>query len=161
PQVVINLGCRRNRRARIPGRILLLNGDGWSDAVNYVRIRLLYSLQELPCICRERFNIAALALGIDSVEGKGRLARPRNPGHHRQSVMGNLEVDVLQIVDAGAAYNDGFSGHLPGSPQRDRGAPSSWFGSTAESFYYKAGRRANEAPDLHARPRAILIRVYV
>jgi hypothetical protein len=59
--------------------------------------------------------------------------------------VGNLEIDVLQVVDARAANNDGFAGHL--RVHRSRRSkmgnsrlglvPTSVVGGTAEAFYYK------------------------
>jgi hypothetical protein len=56
--------------------------------------------------------------------------------------VGNLKIDVLEIVDAGSANDDCFRGHEQGPPHpcRDR---TEWFRSGAESFYYKF--RSNSA----------------
>ena len=54
---------------------LLLDGDGGRQAVDLVDVRLLHHLEELARIGREALDIAALALGIDGVEGERGLAR--------------------------------------------------------------------------------------
>ena len=76
PQVVVNLGGGADRRARIANAVLLANRDGRGDAVDRVDIRLLHPLEELPGVGGQRFDVAALSLGVDGVEGERRLARP-------------------------------------------------------------------------------------
>jgi hypothetical protein len=86
--------------------------------VDYIDIGLLDALQELAGIRRERLDVAPLAFGINGVEGERRLARTRNPGHHRQLVVRNFEVDVLQVMDACSAYDDALVRHCPGLRHR-------------------------------------------
>ena len=81
------------------------------DAVDVVDVRLLDALQELPRIGGERLDIASLALGVNGVKGKGRLARSRHAGNHREGVVGDLKIDVFQVMDACAANNNAFRRH--------------------------------------------------
>ncbi|HEX8929907.1 MAG TPA: hypothetical protein VGA45_13390, partial [Actinomycetota bacterium] len=55
-------------------------------------------------------DVAALALGVDGVEGKRRLARSRQPGEDDQRVPGEVEMDVLQVVFAGASDDEAIGG---------------------------------------------------
>ncbi len=112
-QVVVDLGGGGDGRARIAGGVLLPDGDCRRDAVDHVDVGLLDALQELARVGRQRLDVAALALGVDGVERERRLARPRDAGHHRQRVVRNLEVDVLQVVDARSAYDDAVVRHGP------------------------------------------------
>ena len=105
-QVVVDLGDRADGRARVAAGGLLLDGDGRRQAVDLVDVRLLHHLEELAGIGRQALDVAALALGIDGVEGERRLARARQAGHHDQLVARQVEVDVLEIVLAGAADGD-------------------------------------------------------
>ncbi len=102
-QIVVDLGDGADRRARIARGRLLLDGDGGRQALDMVDIGLLHQFEELPGIGRQRFDIAALALGIDRVEGEAGLARTRKPGQHRQRIARNLDIDILEVVLAGAA----------------------------------------------------------
>ena len=68
-----------------------------------IHIRLLHQLQELAGIGRQRFHIAALALGINGVERQRRLARARQAGQNSQGVARDLDIDILEIVLARAA----------------------------------------------------------
>ncbi len=61
--------CRR--RARVFRGGLLLEGDRGRQAVDAVDVGFAHQLQELAGIGRERFDVAALALGIDRVERQG------------------------------------------------------------------------------------------
>ena len=98
PHVVVDLGDRADRRARIAAGRLLLDGDGRRQAVDLVDVRLLHHLQELAGIGRQALDIAALALGIDGVEGERRLAGARQAGEHDQPVARQVEVDILEVV---------------------------------------------------------------
>jgi hypothetical protein len=105
-QVIVDLGDRTHGGTRIVRGRLLLDGDGRTEAFDQVDIRLFHQLQELPGIGRERFDIAPLALGVERIEGQGRLARAGQTGDHRQLVVRQIEADILQIVGAGAANAD-------------------------------------------------------
>ena len=56
---------------------LLLDGDGGREAFDHVDVGALHLVEELAGVGRERFDVTALALGIDGVEGEGGLARSR------------------------------------------------------------------------------------
>ena len=106
PHVVVDLGDGADGRTRVARGGLLLDRDGRGEAVDLVDVRLLHHLQELAGVGGERFHVAALALGIDRVEGERGFARARKPGEHHQLVARDFEIDVLEIVFAGAADRD-------------------------------------------------------
>ena len=103
PHVVVDFGDGADRRARIARGGFLLDGNGRRQAVDLVDVRLLHHFQELPRVSRQALDIAALALGIDGVEGERGFARAGQSGEHDKPVAGNVEVDVLEIVLARAA----------------------------------------------------------
>jgi hypothetical protein len=83
------------------------------EALDHVHIGLVHQLQELPRVGAQALHIAALALGIQRVEGQAGLARARQPGDHHQLVARDVEVDVLQVVGArpaGVAVSCGGDG---------------------------------------------------
>ena len=88
-----------------PGR-LLLDRDRRRQPLDQVDVRLLHLLEELPRVGGQRLDVAALAFGVDRVEGERRLARARQAGDDDQLVARDVDVDVLEVVDAGAAYRD-------------------------------------------------------
>ncbi len=108
PHIVVDLGDGADGRARIAARRLLLDRDRWREAVDLVDIRLLHHLEELAGIGREALDIAALAFGIDRVEGERGFARAGKSGEDDQPVARQFERDVLQIVLARALNRDDF-----------------------------------------------------
>ena len=109
-QVVVDLGDGADRRARVVAGGLLLDGDGRRETLDEVDIRLLHQLQELPRVGREGLHVAALAFGVERVEGQRGLAGTGQAGDHRQSVARQVEVQVLQVVRPRAADADFFHG---------------------------------------------------
>ena len=105
-EVVVNLRDRADGRARVVARRLLVDRDGRREAVNLVDIRLVHLAEELARVRRERLDIAALALGVDRIEGQGRLARAREARDDDELVARDVNVDVLEVVGSGAPYLD-------------------------------------------------------
>ena len=118
-QVIVDFSGRGDGGAWVARLVLLLDGDGRGEAVHVVDIRLLDALQELPRVGGQAFHVAALAFGVDGIERQRRLARARNAAHHRQRVVRDVDVDVLEIVRARAANDDVVvSGDVPWSHYR-------------------------------------------
>ena len=61
-------------------------------------VRLLHHLQELARIGGERLDIAALAFGIDGVEGEAGFARAGQAGDDHQRVAWQIDIDALEIM---------------------------------------------------------------
>ena len=76
------------------------------EAVDVVDVRFLHLLDELPGVGRHAVEEAALAFGEEDVEGEGRLAGAAEAGDDDELVAGDVEVDVLQVVLAGAGDAD-------------------------------------------------------
>ena len=106
PQIVVNFGGRADGRSGIPDAVFLTDGDRRADAFDAIDIGLLHPLEELPRVRGERADVAALALGVDGVEGERRLARAADAGHDNQLAQRKRQVDVLQVVRARAADDD-------------------------------------------------------
>ena len=104
--VVVDFGHRADGRARVLRRRLLLDGDRRRQAVDLVDVRLLHHLEELARVGRERLDVAALAFGVDRVEGERRLAGARQAGEDDQLVARDRQVDVLEIVLARPMHRD-------------------------------------------------------
>ena len=101
--IVVDLGDGADGRARIAAGGFLLDGDGRREALDMIHVRFLHHLQELSGVGGKRLHIAALALGVDGVEGERRLSRPRQAGDDDQLLARQLKVDALEIVLARAA----------------------------------------------------------
>ena len=105
-QVVVDLGHRADRRARVARGRLLVDRDRRREAFDRVDVGLLHQAEELARVGRERLDVAPLPLGVDRVEGEARLARAGEPGDHDQRVSRQLDVDVLEVVLTGAGDDD-------------------------------------------------------
>ena len=125
PHVVVDLGDRADRRARVADAVLLADGDRRADAVDRVDVGLLHPLEELARVGRQRLDVAALPFGVDRVEGERRLARAADAGDDDQPAGGQRDVDVLQVVRAralddqvGRGRRGSGSGHVVGEGTR-------------------------------------------
>ncbi len=108
PQVIVNFRRRCHVRTRIARGIFLANGYCGRDPGDFVHVRFFHALQKLAGIRGQRFHVAALALRINGVERKRRFSRAADAGNHGNGVMRNLDTDIFQVVDTGAADADGF-----------------------------------------------------
>jgi hypothetical protein len=109
-QVVVDLRDGANRRARVVRGGLLLDRDGRRQALDEVDVGLLHQLQELPGVRGQRLDVAALALGVERVEGERALARAGQARDHDQPVARQVEIEVLEVVRACAADADEIHG---------------------------------------------------
>ena len=117
PQVVVDLGDGADGRARVARGGLLVDRDGRGEPLDEVHVRLVHLAEELARVGRERFDVAAVALGVDRVESEGGLARSRQPGEDDQAVSRQIEGDVLEVVLAGTP-DDQPLGHHWRIPER-------------------------------------------
>ena len=97
-QKVVDLRHRAHGGTGIARGALLFQRDGRGKALDLLHVRLVHLGQELPGIGRKGFHIAALALGIDDIEGQGGLAGTGGPADHHQLVAGDVQADVLEVV---------------------------------------------------------------
>jgi hypothetical protein len=67
---------------------------------------LLHTLQELARVGGEGLDVAPLPLGVDRVEGEGRLARAGGPRDDGERPPRDLEIEALEIVLPRAADDD-------------------------------------------------------
>ena len=109
-EVVVDLGGGGDGGAGIARLIFLLDGDGGGEAVHVVDIGLFDALQELAGVGGERFDVAALAFGVDGVEGEGRFAGAGDAADDGERVVGDVDVDGFEVVGARAADDDGVVG---------------------------------------------------
>src|SRR5215208_2352759 len=105
-QVVVNLGDRTDGRTRVVTGALLVDRDGRRQAGDVLDVGLVHLPQELARITGQTLDIAPLALGINRVEGKRRLAATRQTSDDHQSIAGKRQVYVFEIVLASAADLD-------------------------------------------------------
>ncbi len=90
----------------------LLDGNGRGEAFDGVDIGPLDLVEELARVGRKGFDVAALAFGVDGVEGEGGLPGSGEAGDHGKGIPRDLDADVAQIMLAGAPHRDVSDGHV-------------------------------------------------
>ena len=105
-QEVVGLRQRRDGGAPPGGADALLDRHRRCEAADHVDIGPFHDLHVLADVGRQALEVAPLALREQDVEGQGGLARPGDARQHDQLVVGQRNVDVLQVVLAGAADLD-------------------------------------------------------
>ena len=115
PQIVVHLGDRADRRARIPRDSALIDRNRRRQPFDMVRIRLLQLTQELSRVRRKRLDVATLAFGEQRVERQAGFSRTGYPGDHHEAIARNVHIDAPQIVHPRAphAYVRGLGRWLP------------------------------------------------
>ena len=106
-EMVVQLGHRADRRARGTHRIGLIDRDRRRNAGDRIDLRLVHAVEKLPRVGTESLDVAALALGVERVEDQRRFPRARDAGDDDQLVERDLEREVLEVVLARAADDDG------------------------------------------------------
>ena len=107
-QIVVHLRHGADSRARVARGRFLLDRDGRRQPANGVVLRLVHLPQKLPCVAGQALDVTALPLGVDGVERERRLTAARHARDHHQALLGDREGDVLEIVLARTAHDDGF-----------------------------------------------------
>jgi len=69
-------------------------------------IRLLHHLQKLARISGERFDVAALPLGINGIESEAGLAGAGQARNDDELVARQVDIDALEIMVARTAHLD-------------------------------------------------------
>ena len=90
-------------------RGFLLDRNGGGKPFNRIDIGFPHLLQKLTGVGRQGFDVPALSLRVDGVEGERRFAGTAQASDDNQLVAGDLDVDVLEIVFARALDDDGVS----------------------------------------------------
>src|SRR4029077_20395573 len=82
---------------------LLFNGDCGRDAADVVNARLIHSIEELPHVWAERFDVTSLAFSVNRLECQTRFAAAARACNDGQFSQRKIDVDSFEIVLAGAA----------------------------------------------------------
>ncbi len=111
-EVVVELRHRAHRRARGAHRVGLVDRNRRWHAFDAVHRRAVHAVEELAGVSREGLHVPALPLGVERVEHQRGLARAAGAGHHGELTGADVQVEVLEVVLAGAA--DADVGHAGG-----------------------------------------------
>ena len=105
-QIIIDLRHRPDSGTRRLDRVRLLNSDRRWDSTDVVHPRLIHAVEELPHVRAERLNVAPLAFRINCLESETRFAAATRACDNRQLPQRKINVDILEIVLAGATNFD-------------------------------------------------------
>src|SRR5262249_30257763 len=154
-QVVVDLRDGADRGPRIVSGGFLLDGNRRRQPFDRVDVGLFHQPEKLSCICGQRFDVTALALGVDRVERQRGLAGSRKPGDDRQLIARDSDVDVAEVVLSCTAYDQRVFCHsqrkLRIGPVRDKALYSvhATYRCHRRAHHRRVRRRSREA-----RPRA-------
>ena len=105
-QIVVNFGDGSDGGTRAAVGGFLLDGNGGAEAVDGIDFGPLHLIEELARVGRERFDVAALAFGVDGVEGERGFPGAAESRDDREGVARDLNVDIFQIVLPCAMHGD-------------------------------------------------------
>jgi hypothetical protein len=108
-KIVVNFRDGSDRRPGIMARALLLDRNRRGKALDGIDIRLPHLFEKLAGVGGQRFDIAALSLRIDRIEGQRGLPGPAQPRDDDEFVPWNLQVQILEIMLPGTPDNDGVT----------------------------------------------------
>jgi len=111
PQIIVNFGRGRDRGSRVRAGAALLDGNGRGKAFDKIDIWFFHLIEELPRISGEALDVAALPLGIKSVEGQRGFSGAAQPRDDHQFLPWNFYMEILEIVLAGSANFDNLRRH--------------------------------------------------
>jgi len=111
PEIIVNFGRGRDCGSRVGAGAALFDGDRRREPLDKINIRLFHLVEELPRISGETFDIAALPLGIKSIERQRGLPRATQARNDNELLPWNLHMKVLQIVLAGTTNFDNLRRH--------------------------------------------------
>ena len=75
---------------------------------------LVHAVEKLPGIRRKGFDVAALAFGVEGLEGEAGFSRSGRAGDDVELAERDVEVEALEVVLAGAPDLDGGRRGLAG-----------------------------------------------
>lgn len=84
----------------------LAEGDGGWDTFDAVDSGAIHTLEELAGVGAKSFRVAALAFGVEGIEGEGGFARAGGAGQDVKHPEGQVKREVFEIILAGAFNAD-------------------------------------------------------
>ena len=102
PQVIIDFCQSSHGRTRTPTDALLIDRDRRGEIFYLIHIRLSGGFEQVLRIGGKAFHIPPVPFGIDGIEGHGGFSRSGKTCDHDEFIARNIEIYVLEIVDAGS-----------------------------------------------------------
>ncbi len=81
----------------------LIDTDGGLQSIDQIDVGPFQLMKELSRIDRQTLDVLTLPFGIKRIKSQTAFARTARSRHHDQIAARNIQVDVLQVVDAGSA----------------------------------------------------------
>ena len=106
PQVVVNLGHRGDRATGILAAGTLVDRDRRLEPLDQIDVGTFELMQKLSGVDRQAFDILPLSLGAERVESQRTLAGTAGAGDHHHPAAGNVDIQVLQIMNPHAPNAD-------------------------------------------------------
>ena len=94
-----------------PDGVALLDGQGRRNPLDPLDKGTVHAVEELAGIGGEGLDVAALALGVERVEGKGGLAGAAHTGDDGQGVEGDVEIEAFEVMLPDPEDPDGIQNH--------------------------------------------------
>ncbi len=169
-QEVIDLGDRTDGRPWIPTGCFLFDADDGAEAVDFFYIGAFYAAEKLAGVGGESFEIAALAFGVDGIEGEGGFAAAADAGDDDEFFAWDFEIDAFEVVFSGADdfdpgifivgntifFRDGHFWFKKGTKLR-RKRQKRQKGRKAEKEKAQGAKEAKEAQEFKSPERAQII----
>jgi hypothetical protein len=122
--VVVDFGERGERAARPGSAGVLGNAQRRGQTFDEIHVGSAQMVEQGAGVAAQSFEVAALPLGVQGVEGEGAFARAAGPGQHGQPVARQIHVYVMQVVltrPADAEPSAAVSHHAPLDGPGNRG----------------------------------------
>lgn len=103
---MVNFGDGGDGAFAAAARDALFDADGGWDSGDEIDIRAGHLLDELPGVDVHGIEEAALSLGEKEIEGQRAFARAAHPGDDHETIAGNVEGKVFEVVFARAVNGD-------------------------------------------------------
>ena len=105
-QVIVDLGERADGRSGGADVVFLLDGDSGGDALDGIDKRLVHAVEELPDVGGKGFHVAALAFGVEGVEGERGFPGTGRAGDDGEFPERDIEVEASEVVLAATTEGD-------------------------------------------------------
>ncbi len=112
PQIVVHLGDGGHGAPRVAAARALVDAQRGGEAFDQIDVGPLQLVEKLASIDRQALDVLPLPLGVERIERQAAFAGTAGPGDDDELAVGDVEVDVLEIVYARAANADEAGGTI-------------------------------------------------